>query len=364
MSPQPNRDPTRAGLPMDRWPPQLRLAWQQATTRRPGPFRKDGGGVRRTLATLQKSESGLRRWLGFLHRLDQLNADAPPDHGLTPELLDRYFAHLMACGNSDRSLVGRFEELKLAFELIYPGCNFAWLTRPQGTPLTQLLPMRTWPRFVPSSAELLEWADELYRQGIDKRNARVRCTQIRDALLIGVLAARAPRVRALSLLRLGVHVVRNSDGWLLDQDASITKMRDAILLPLPLELGVMADRYVSTERPRLLRGQTSDAFWISYCGAPLVRTSISGLVWRRTLERFGVGFGPHRFRASLTTTLALESPSASLDASAILGHSPKVSLSSYNRATGLRAGHRHQDRIRDLRQETENLAQQVFKGRF
>ena len=356
-----SRDPARAGLPVDRWPALIRAAWLDASTPRQGPFRKNGGGVRRTRDTFLKSEKGLRRWLGFLHRLGVLNDQDSPLRYLTPELLDQFFEHLVAAGNADRSVVGRFQELELAYRLMNPGRHFGWLTKPDGVPLEHVLPMGVRPRFTPGSDELLEWADELYQNGLTKRDAQVRCALIRDALMIGILATRAPRLRALWSLQLGVHVVREGADWLLVQKASITKTRKEIWLPLSAEIGAMADRYVSTERLYMLRGQISDAFWIQWHGGPLAKSSISGLIWRRTLERFGVGFGPHRFRASLTTTLAEESPSAAFDAAGILGHTPKTSLSNYNRAKAIHAGIRHANRLQKLRQQTEDLAQQAFE---
>lgn len=364
MSWHTSTDPARAGLPVDRWPLQFRLAWEQAKARRPGPFRKNGGGVRRTVATLLKSEKGLRRWLGFLYRTGRLENGGDLHELLTPEILEEYFVHLVTCGNADRSIVGRFQELKLVFELMHPGRNFGWLTKPQGVPLEHSLPMRTRPLFVPSSADLLDWADELFRHGVEKQDRQIRWAQVRDALMIAILADRGPRLHALASLRLGKHVYRTDAEWLLEQDASITKTRNTILLPLSPDVGEMTDRYVSVERPEMLRGRACDAFWISWHGRPLAQTSISGLVWRRTLERFGIGFGPHRFRKSLTTTLAMGNPSAPLDAPTILGHSPKTSLDDYNRATAMAASRRHDERLRELRRETEDLARRAFGNRL
>lgn len=353
-------DPARAGLPFDRWPSQDRLAWQQAKAKQRGPFRKNGGGVRHAADTLHKSEKGLRRWLGFLHRTGQLDGAAPPHARLTPEHLDAYFAHLVASGNADRSIVGRFEELKLAFELMLPGRDFGWLTAPNGTPLHHQLAMRTRPRFVPSSAEVLAWAEDLFRDGLTLSDRELRCCQVRDATLVAILATRAPRLRALSSLRLGVHLDRRGGEWAMDQHADITKTGNAFLLPLSAEVGAMLDRYVGVERAELLRGGTHDAAWIGRRRMPLKRSALAGRIWRLSAKRFGVAFGPHRLRASLATTSALENPSAPFDASAILGHSPKVCLASYNRATAVAASRRQDDRLRDLRRETEALARQAY----
>lgn len=364
-----SHDPLRAGLPLDRWPPQILQAWQDAKAKRYRPFRKDGGGARRSPATVLKSEKGLRRWLGFLFRLGVLEEEADPLGWLTPELLDQFFVHLRECGNADRSVVGRFQELQLAYKIMHPDRSFRWLTKPQGVPLEQLLPMRTRPLFVPGADDLLDWAEELYQDGIRKLDAQIRCAQVRDALMITILASSGPRLRALSSLQLGTHIFRQADGWWLDQEPDITKTGNALAFPLSPDASLMADRYVGQERPRMLQGQVSDAFWISWAGTPLAATSISGLLWRRTLERFGVGFGPHRFRAGLTTTLSLSSPSTPWDASTLLGHSPSTSLAHYNKAKATGASLRHNDRLKVMRDESEALAVAAFgtklmKGKY
>lgn len=365
MSWHTSHDPDRAGLPLQHWPLECLAAWEAAKQQRPGPFRKNGGGTRRSIAMVLKSENGLRRLFGFALRSGMLHAASTPPDLLMPELLDTYFAHLLACGNADRSIVGRFEELGFAFRLMYPEQDFRWLTKPDGIALSTLLPMRTKPRFVPSSAVLLEWAEELYQNSLKITDPQVRWAGIRDALMIAILATRAPRLRALASLQLGTHMIREPAGWLLDQHASITKTSIDLLLPLSAEIGAMADRYVSVERPQMLRGHSSDAFWIGWqSGRPLQATSISGLIWRRTLRRFGVGFCPHRFRTSLTTTLAMENPSAPFDAAYLCGHSHRTSLTHYNEAKATRATHRQADRLRALRDETEELANLAYAGKL
>lgn len=353
-----SNDPERAGLPLDRWPPEDRLAWEKAKALRLSPFRKHGG-TRHAPDTVQKSEKGLRRWLGFLHRTNRLKADVTPSQRLMPENLDAYFDHLLTCGNASRSVLGRFEELKAAFELMLPGQRFKWLTHPNGTTLHSIVEIRAQPRFVPGSAEVLDWAEDLFRAGIALDNRELRCCQVRDAVLIGILATLAPRLRALSSLRLGVHLHR-VDEWLMDQHADITKTGNPLLLPLSAEVGTMLDRYISTERMDLLRGGAYDAAWISRHGTPLKKGPLAGRIWRLSERRFGVAFGPHRLRASLTTTSALENPDHPFDAPAILGHSAAISLKHYNRATAVAASRRQDNRLQQLRRESEHLARQAY----
>lgn len=362
MSRQPSLDPARAVLPMAQWPGPDRLSWEQAKSKAiaAGPFRKHGGGFRRSPDTILKSERGIGRWLGFLQRTGRLGERKLPAERLTLEHLDAYFEHLIGCGNSNRSVVGRFEELRLAFEIMSPRQDFSWITAPQGTPLKHLLPHEPQPRFVPDSVEALAWAEELFETGLLLTSRYYRCIQVRDALIIAVLVTRAPRLRALTSLRVGTHFYRDGSDWILNQRAPITKCRNEIVLPLPSEVGTMADRYLAVERPEMLQGTPSDMLWIAQGGRPLSRSSLVAQIRSKALKRFGVEFGPHRFRTGLTTTLALRNPNAPFDASLILGHSPAVSLADYNRATAVAASRRRHSHIQDLRQATEDLARHAF----
>ena len=351
-------DPNRAILAVTDWPRQEQAAWQTVTLRHiaSGPFRKHGGGSRRSSYTLLKSEGGMGRWLGFLQRTGRIAECECPSQRLTPENLDAYFEHLVECGNANRSVVGRFEELRLAYEVLFTGRTFDWIAAPHGRSLRQLLPHRPRTHFVPDAAVSLAWASEMFQTALSLTSSYYRCIQVRDALIIAILATRAPRLRALSALCIATHLYRGGDEWILSQHGSITKRNNEITLPLSPEVGSMLERYLGVERPEMLGEASCNMLWITHGGRPLDRSSLVARVRGRSLRRFGVEFGPHRFRYGLTTTLALDNPTAPLDASLILGHGKTASLHSYNRATAVSASRRHQCHIQDLRRQTTDLA--------
>ena len=356
-------DDTRVGLPVSMWPEIDQQVWQQALLNCRTPFRQDGGGRCLSQPTLLKSEKGLRRWLGFLARRGELSEGVSPNKRLTLERLDSYFEHLQSCGNADRSVIGRFEELQSALTLMYPGQDFSWVTKPYGIPLSNQLEMRVRNPFIPGSRELLTWATDLFRSGTELQDTRARCSQVRDAVMIALLATLAPRQRALTSLRLGVHVQRVGSEWMLNQTPSITKAGKSLVLPISGEVAVMLERYLEVERPELLNGGVRDSLWISWYGTPLSTSGIVNMLWRRSRARFGVGFSTHRFRTSLTTTATLEAPDRPFDAALILGHGVKVSLANYNRAKAIAASQRHQRRLARLRCDTEKMAKLAFKNR-
>ena len=357
-----HHDPDRAGLPIDEWPVPDRLAWEQVRAHCRGPFRKYGGGHHLSEHTVKKAEKGLRRWLGFLKRTEELDDSVTPRDRITLKRLDHYFEHLRACGNADRSVVGRFEELQSALTIMYAGQDFRWITRPNGTPISQYLEMRVRAVFVPSNTDLLIWADDLFNQAVPLHDKRARCSQVRDAVMIAILATLAPRQRALASLRVGVHVKQVDSGWILDQTSLLTKEKNRLVLPLPAHVCVMLERYLSVERQELLGGYDGDPLWVSGYGAQLSTSGIVNMLWRRSRLRFGVAFSTHRFRTSLTTTSAVESPDMPFDSSLILGHGIQASLQNYNRATGIAASRRHAERLKKLRLATEGLARRTSRN--
>jgi integrase/recombinase XerD len=200
---------------------------------------------------MRKVASGYGRWLGFLQRAGELDPAEPPSQRPTAERLDAYFAHLQQCHNRDYTVVSRFDELRIALQWMHPGTTFGWITHPHGVSIKARLPMIRRGGLVPDSVTLTAWAKTLFRQGLRLRKPTWRRAQVREAVTIAILADCAPRLRALAALRIGVHLYRVHDGWVLDQDAAITKPEKRLVLPLSPEVAVMLDRYLEVERVEL-----------------------------------------------------------------------------------------------------------------
>jgi hypothetical protein len=56
---------------------------------------------------------------------------------------------------------------------------------------------------------------------------------VREAVLIALLATRAPRLRACAALRLGRHLRRQGDAWVLEQEPAINKSKRCALPTWP-----------------------------------------------------------------------------------------------------------------------------------
>ena len=335
------------GLPLSAWPQVDRDAWLNGTRAGRGPFRRNGGGKTLSEATYRKRAEGYGVWLWFLGTYDLLDAGQRPEERVTLDHLDVYLEHLIASGVADHTIVGRFEELRGAIQTICPGRDFSHVTNPLGVSIRRLLPMTRKTLFIPDVLTTLKWAEDLFEEALTLPGPDRRL-QVRDAAIIGVLADRAPRLRALSSLRLGTHLRHVGGEWLLLQDEPIMKMQNILELPIGARMGVILDRYIHVEREELLRSPRHDSLWVTNKGSKLDRTGIQRAVRMRSTRRFGQAVSPHRFRASLATTQALLNSDSPLDASAILGHSPEIALKHYNRATAMATSRRHDEYLTQL----------------
>jgi site-specific recombinase XerD len=217
---------------------------------------------------------------------------------------------------------------------------------------------------VPDSRDAELWAETLFIEALSLPDPAERQRQVRDAAFIGMMASRAPRRRAAVGMRLGHNLRRVEDNWELFFDESLMKGgRSNLQLPLGPRIGKIFTRYIEVERQELLRGATHDFVWVAKSGDPWSEKGTDFMVRARTKARFGVAFGSHRFRTSLTTTQAIVDGANLLGTSRILAHSPAVALKHYNCAGAIEASRRHDARMdeaedtaaRMLRQSVPNL---------
>jgi integrase len=170
-----------------------------------------------------------------------------------------------------------------SLQMMHPRGDFAFVTRPGGLPLQQILEMRRRVLFVPDARYNVFWAEALYRGALDLPPGIVRQLQIRDAAIIGVFAEVAPRARAMQGLCLR-HLTRNHEGWILRQEGPIMKGQRTVLeLPLSPRVGAILDRYIAVERRDLLQGRDHDALWVAKNGERLGRSG-AGIDDRAALE--------------------------------------------------------------------------------
>lgn len=334
----------RLRLPVDRWPPALACAWQAVRVQPANPFRRTTRVLRS--ATYHSYAAGLARYLAYLEFTGQSMPSLNIRDHVTMAQLDGYFLALRDRGCSDQTILTLFSKLRGAMHLLFPTDDVSFITRPHGIPLKRTLVIRRRDLFIPDARVTALWAADLFQSGLMLEDPMQRRLQIRDAVMLAILATRAPRARAMISLRLDRNLKHINQEWVLIQEGPMMKNQRTVLeLPLGARVSAMVDRYLSVERDELLQDQQHQELWIANHGGPMSLGTMDSMIAKRSKIRFGTGFGPHRFRTSLTTTRAVLGNDHPLDAPLILGHGPLVSLQHYNRANGLAASRAHDARI-------------------
>ena len=326
-------DPRRRCLRLREWPASHRRIWEEFLASRGRRSRRPCKARHWAEASINKAEKGWGRLLGFLlwHRL--LDPDLPPVALVTEENVGRLFDELRALGNADHTVLGRLQEIEMALKILDPGGDYAWIRRPGGTPVRDLLPMRVRDKPVHHSAVLFQWGLDLMREALP-RSPRRRQVQLRDGLLIAILAARAYRLRTVTAFRLGQHLRRNDRHWEVWLRPEDTKTRYAENCPLPAVLTPWIDRYVARERLELLGGHASEAFWINWDGEPLADIGLAKRIRWLSEKRFGKDgvFGPHSFRHGGMTSAVMDEPDDPHLGPTILSITLGVGRKSYDRS--------------------------------
>ncbi len=320
----------------ERWPDVDRELWTHYTT--PGdPFDDPRYGAGLRPATLEKIAKGYRAWLNFLDTRGVLDPEVPPFARLTRKRLQAFACELRKRGNADYTIIGRFSELQLAMKIMAPDEDRSWICRPRGMSIYALLPKTKRVLVVPDSQVLYEWAIELMDAAKQQPTLREQLCSYRDGLMIAMLSARARRIRAMHDVSEGQELVRTAAGYRLEfcSDQIKTQKRDTVSLPKTLTPYI--DHYMREVRPTLLGQARHNAMWVRTGGGPLTAKGIQHQVTARTKKRFGTGFGPHRFRHSIATTVSLRLPEAPGVAAGLLGISKDVVENSYNRAKQVEA---------------------------
>jgi len=279
-------------------------------------------------STLTNASKGYGRWLAVLAQAGELDPTVAPAARVTRPRAKLFAKALRARGNSNNSMHARFWELRSALRVMQPDEGFACLTSWLG-----LLPIERQDVEVFDSRALAAWGHQLMQSALAHPQPMVRQTRYRNGLMIAILAARAPRLRALAALRLGRQVLQGADGgWQLSFKPQDIKTQRGVAYDVPDSLFASIDRYVAVERRELLCGRQHDWFWVNRHGEKLGSRGIEGAIRRGSGKQFGQVFGPHRFRHSLATTAAYADPANPGLAASVLAISDEVNAAHYNLA--------------------------------
>ena len=132
-----------------------------------------------------------------------------------------------------------------------------------------------------------------------------RAALYRDGLLLLFLAYNLLRLRNLSSLRIGCHLITKDQKLLLDIGAAETKTRQPIKQELSQRLSFAVRRYIDHYRPILLQARrrwhtfAQDELWISRDGSPCSPQTLRNIVKKHLVGPNGKPASPHLFRTNV-----------------------------------------------------------------
>ncbi|HQT65878.1 MAG TPA: site-specific integrase [Acidocella sp.] len=313
------------------WPALDQYLWEEGC--KPGdPFTPGGHGSKLRKDSRAKTIKGYGYWLSFLAANGWLDKSQHPAQRVTRERLMHYFKAMLARKLRGYAIMGRFMELRMAMKVMAPEHDTSFILRPNGVTIRGMLGPSCRPLKVPDAGVLYKWGISLMKRAKLDAPHRTGLVMYRDGLLIAMLAARGRRLRSMSLLRIGHEFIERDGTYRVELEPHQVKNNKHDMFNLPEKLTPFINQYLEHVRPALLRGRQSDALWIGKNGANLQAKGIQAMVCKRSKVRFGIAFGPHRFRHAIATTAVLRDPTAPNLGAAVLGNSAAVNEAHYIRA--------------------------------
>lgn len=301
--------------------------------------------------TKTKHHQGYGQWLSFLLRQFPEQLHLAPTARVTPELVRLFLAE---CEErlSPSSVSNLISDLFVMARGINPDRDWTWLGR-LSLRLNRRADRLALRQRAPISARtIFDWSLKRMAEveAQTQRPARTRAIRFRQALMIGFLISRPVRRRALLAMRIGEHLVRNGNGFILRFPAADMKDSRRHDFPLPDQLVDPMKRYLACHRLVLLAGGTSDGLWISQDGLPITRDGLSRELPKVTDRYLGVPLRPHRFRDIAATSVAEVDPEHVGIIRDILGHATlAMAQKHYNRASMISSCNALQTMMDDIR---------------
>ena len=325
-------------LPVAEWPYADRQAWEEACRPR---IRLKPGGRASYLAPISRAEFTRRygAFLGFLQRIGRLDIHARPAAHTTPSNVAAYIAELNGRVRSV-TVWNCVYKLRRASELLDTSADFCWLLEIERDLALVMVPRSKFDRVV-LSERLVEGGLTLLAQAeSSSKSAFQFAKQVRNGLLIAVLAVCPIRIKNFASLTIGESFKKIGDSWWITLAAAETKTGNLEERRVAEFLNRAIDIYLDQARPVLIGNKSiSNPLWISSrTGGQFTTKNLGTLISKITLQTIGVDVSPHLFRTAAATTAAMYGKETPYLASALLGHTdPRVTHEHYNRASSVQA---------------------------
>src|SRR5262249_33140761 len=198
-------------LPITLWPSVDRAAWETAIRPR-DPFKCGRNATSWSEATRRKTISGYGRFLFWLKERNELDEAAAPAARITRERLRAYLDDLKSI-NRGHTIQCRVQELGDAMQALAPEHDWSFIKRAAGRLRASTIPARDKRGSLPPIVEVI--AQSLQMMAHSESNATLsplgRAALYRDGLLLLFMAYHLLRLRNLSSLRIGRHLITKDE---------------------------------------------------------------------------------------------------------------------------------------------------------
>ena len=192
---------------------------------------------------------GYGYWLGYLHANGMLTEERAPAEIVTPELVSKYIEHIRLTVAASSVEIYVYH-LSSAMKVIARDRDWSWLRDTAKRLHTFVKPVSKMGRLVPAE-QLYDLGHQLMSQVTQTAPSQRRKRRLlyRDGLMIAMLAARPLRRSNFAHLRIGRHLIKLGNTWVLQVPSTDTKNHRSIETPLPSDLHDPLQTFLRTYRP-------------------------------------------------------------------------------------------------------------------
>jgi site-specific recombinase XerD len=338
-------------MPFLQWPTVDQHEWLKALEAG-DVFGTAGGGAHWGAVTRRSNQAAYGRWLSFLTFNGSLSCQEVPAERITRERTGAYVEALQARGLAIMSVWSYLSTLRNIAYAFAPEEDWSWLNEIVNRLHRLIIPADLTP--------LLRPVDELFDASIrlmQMSESMVPHRQFqnhvwyRNGLMLCFLTVTLLRLKNLADLRLGAHLIRQPDGYLVVVPGLEVKNRQPIEIPLPDVLAMHIDRYLKDHRDALLQGKTSDALWITQYGEAMTASGVARQIKKTCKRMVDSPLSCHRVRHSAATTIATVAPEHARIIRPLLAHTTSTTSEKYyNKAKMTDAGRRYTASLEVLRE--------------
>ncbi len=380
-SDNPRRDVTAPvrSVPIAEWTIADRAAWERAIAPR-ARLRKGGAGAYLACITQDDLARRYGYFVDHLMRNDLLRSEAPAAGQVTPHCVESFVEELRSRVGSVTT-ANTIHKLRRAAQLLDPNRDFAWLAEIEKDFALIMRPKSKDHRIVDPDC-LFEAGLVLVEEAADNPALTPlrRARQVRNGVMIALLALCPIRLKNLAALELQTSFQRVGTRWWIVLDRKDTKSHRPDERRVPRDLDAAIETYLLVHRPVLAAAKTRGStetfdppdrvasppttpapradpladitgpLWLtSNTGQRMTYSAVELTITETTRLALGVAVSPHLFRTCAATAIYTHAGDNPNLASGVLQHiDPTVTEEHYNRATSISAARQYAEIMKKL----------------